>query len=198
MRNIILAVSLCWASGPALAAEPLDADTLAMVTAFVKMKTGDLPPDSIDRFLAVDMAALPEKLRKPFEAKRFELNVLRHMAQKKKSGTVRMPEADCSTPQEAKANQSGIMQMAGFEEIFDNELLYLMKTTLCTERDMMCEFSLQIILEKDPKSKKPHPRYFLHQKDPLFALVGEYRGTGSSHNTKFFGRGGPSCAPRLK
>ena len=39
MRNIILAVSLCWSSGPALAAEPLDADTLAMVTAFVKMKT---------------------------------------------------------------------------------------------------------------------------------------------------------------
>lgn len=196
MRNIILAVSLALAARPASAAEALDADTLAMVTAFVKMKTGDLPPDSIERFLAVDSAALPEKLRKPFEAKRFELNALKHLSQKKKSGTVRMPEADCAAPQEAKANGSGIMKMAGFEEINENEVLAVSKKTQCTIQDMMCEFTLQVIIERDKKGKK-FSRYFLHSNDPLFALVGQYRG-GKSGGTNFFGMGGPSCAPRLK
>ena len=74
-----------------------------------------------------------------------------------------------------------------------------MKSTKCTEHDLMCEFTLRIIIEKYKVGKKKFKRrrLFLHGKDPLMALVGRYRQGGKGPN-KFFGVGGPTCAPRLK
>jgi hypothetical protein len=82
----------------AASASSLDTDTLAMVKAFLKLPTAQLPPEHIPKFLAVDPAALPKELRQNFLAKRIELFTLKKITDDKKKGGVRMPEADCSIP----------------------------------------------------------------------------------------------------
>lgn len=163
-----------------------------MVKAFVKMPTDSLPPGSIDRFMAVEAQALPKDLRRPFEAKKLELQSLRDIALAKKRGFVRMPEKDCAIPKERENREIDLLLLAGFLPIDEDEESFLMDKTKCTEHDLMCEFSLLIALEK--KGKKTYRRYFLHSKDPLMAYVGEYRASGKvGGSTNFFGRVPPNC-----
>jgi len=177
-------------------AAALDADTLAMVKTFLKLPTEKLPAAHVGRFLGVDPGALPEKLRKPFLAKRLELYTLKQIADGKKRGTVRMPEEKCSAPIMAQGNSAGILLSAGFVEIYDDEEKFVMDKTNCTENDLQCEFTLQIVIEK--KGNKTFRRLFLHERDPIMAIVGQYRDAGKTKQTNFFGIGFPACAPRLK
>ena len=70
--------------------------------------------------------------------------------------------------------------------------------TQCTERDLMCEFTLQVVTGKAKKTGHARRFLFLHPKDPMFALVAQYREQGRVKQTNFFGIGSPVCAPRLK
>jgi len=169
-------------------------DKVALVQAFLKTPTAELSPELIPVFVAVDPAELPPKLRKPFAAKRLELYTLKQIADGRKKGGVRMPEADCSIPKEAKSGSIGVLKMAGYEEISNEEEKFVEKETKCTERDLMCEFSLQIVMEKTAKSQETRHYYFLHTRDPLFGVVAQYR-QGHSGQTHFFGLGAPVCAP---
>jgi len=169
-----------------------------MVKAFLKMPTEKLPAEHIPRFLAVDPAALPEKLRRPYQAKSIELYTLKQIAEGKKRGSVRMPEENCAIPQESRAKSVNILRMAGYEEISESEEEFVMGKTNCTERDLMCEFSLQIAVERTGKKGAARRRLFLHLRDPIFALVGQYRQQGRIRQTNFFGIGFPTCAPRRK
>ncbi len=194
--SALLGLSLGWAGE---APTVLDKDTLAMVEAFLKLPTQNLPPEHIPRFLAVKPSTLPKKLRTAFAAKRLELYTLKQMADGKRKGSVRMPEKDCAVPQDAKSTSVTILLMAGFVEISEEEEIYLKDETHCSERAMMCEFSLQIILERIGRKGTPHRRFFLHPNDPLFALVGEYRAVGRRRQTNFFGEGGHAlCASGSK
>ena len=56
-----------------------------------------------------------------------------------------MPKADCSIAKEAKGDSAGVLKMAGYEEITDDEERWVMDKTKCTERDLMCEFTLQVV-----------------------------------------------------
>ena len=190
---VLLGLSLGWAGDAA----PLDADTLDMVKAFLKMPTADLPTAHISRFMAVDPEALPKKLRQPYEGKRLELRTLVRLAEGKKRGVVRMPEADCSRSRDAEGSAISVLLMAGYQEISFEEEKYVEKETRCTERDLMCEFSLVVVVEKKGKPPVARARFFLHFRDPLFAIVGQYR-EGHAGQTHFFGLGVPTCAPRLK
>jgi hypothetical protein len=183
-----------WAAGPA--GKAIDADTLAMVQAFLKLPTDQLPAEHVPRFLDVDPEALPAKLKKPFLARRLELYTLKHLAEGRKKGSIRMPEENCIAPKEASSRDIHILKIAGYAEITEDEEKFLMKETKCTEHDLMCEFSLQVILDKENKIDKR--RLFLHVKDPMSALVGMYRQYGRTRQTNFFGAGFPTCAPRLK
>lgn len=169
----------------------LDAETLAMVEAFLKIPTAALPPDSIERFINIESADLPKKLRQPYEAKKLELLTLRNIARSKKKGLLRTPETNCSAPPESQGRQAGILKMAGFEEISKDEKLFLMKETSCTEQELMCEFSMTVVVEK--KGKQKRWRYFLHGNDPLFALVAQARAGPRKGGTNFFGLSRPSC-----
>ena len=189
---VLLALSPAWAG----AAAPLDADTLAMVTAFLKMETSALPVAHIPRFMAVDPESLPVKLRKPFEAKRLELKVLAHLSETKKHGIVRMPEANCSIPEDGGGMALGILKLAGFKEIRLEEEQFVEKETKCTQHDLMCEFSLKVLVSKKGKPPRTEVVYLLHSRDPLWALVARYQ-EGHSGETHFFGQGVPTCAPRL-
>jgi len=184
-------------SDAAAAAPALDQDTLAMVKAFLRLPTDQIPAAHIPKFLAVDPAALPEMLRQRFLAKRLELFTLKQLADGKKKGSVRMPEADCAVPRDAQSKSAGLLGMAGYEEIKELEEDYVMEQTRCTEHDLMCEFTLQILAPPGDKKEGQGRRLFLHQDDPLFAMVTLYRRHGRA-STHFFGLGGVSCAPRLK
>ena len=161
-----------------------------MVKAFIKAPTSSLPPDSIERFISVDGAVLPKKLRRPYEAKKLELQTLRNISRSRKRGMMRTPEADCSAPPESRGRTAGLLKLAGFEEISEEEEAFLMKETKCTEEELMCEFSLTAAVEK--KGKRKILRYFLHENDVLFALVGKFR-AGPRGDTNFFGIPRPTC-----
>ena len=184
-------------SAAATEAPSLDEDALAMVKAFLKMPTAQLPAAHIPKFLAVDPAALPEKLRQPFWAKRLELYTLKQLADGKKKGGVRMPEEDCSIPKDTRSTSAGPLRRAGYEEISGLEEDYVMEQTECTEHDLMCEFTLQILAPSRGMKEGHGRRLFLHQNDPLFAMVALYRQHGRA-STRFFGIGGVNCAPRSK
>lgn len=169
----------------------LDADTLAMVEAFLKVPTASLPPDSIERFISLESADLPKKLRRPYEAKKLELLTLRNIARSKKKGLLRTPEAGCSAPPENQGRQAGVLKLAGFQEISEEEKLFLEKETSCTEQELVCEFSLTVVVEK--KGKQKRWRYFLHENDPVFALVAQFRAGPRKGGTNFFGLSKPSC-----
>ena len=148
----------------------------------------------------MDPEALPNKLQQPFLAKRLELNTLKRLAEGKKRGGVRMPAEDCAIPKDDQGLLATYLRIAGFKEISDDEEKFLEKQTKCTERDLMCEFSLLIIQEPKGKGKgkEKRRRFFLHFRDPIFALVDQYREQGNAKQTNFFGAATPVCAPRLK
>jgi hypothetical protein len=85
--------------------------------------------------------------------------------------------------------------MAGYETITDEEERWVMDKTKCTERDLMCEFSLQVVNVKAKKPGSEKRLLFLSPRDPIFALIGQYRAVGRVKQTNFFGLGTPTCAP---
>ncbi|MCX5797254.1 MAG: hypothetical protein NTY77_17320 [Elusimicrobia bacterium] len=198
---LLLAVPAAASAGAleeAKAEAPAAKDTLELVKAFLDTPTEQLPPEFIPEFLAVKAEDLPKKLQDPFLAKRLELYTFKQISEGKKRGIVRMPEASCSVVQEAKTDKGGVLKMAGYEEITEDEEMWLMKQTKCTEHDLMCEFTLQVFVAKVKAKKSSYTRkfYFLHPKDPIFALVAQYREMGRIKQTNFFGIGAPMCAPR--
>jgi hypothetical protein len=167
-----------------------------LVEYFVNTPVSELPPENVNEFMAVDPQKLPAKLRPKFEARKLELNTMKQLAAGKKRGSIRTPEKNCDVPDEAKSDQPAALKMAGFEEIQDDEEEWILKQTQCTERDLLCEFSLQIVVERDPKTKKvKRRRYYLYPTDPLMAIVASYRSqSGAGGNTNFFGRGSLLCS----
>jgi hypothetical protein len=167
-----------------------------LVEYFVNTPINELPPENVDEFMAVDAQKLPAKLRPKFEARKLELQTLKQLAANKKKGTIRTPEKNCAVPDEAKSNDPKSLGIAGFEEITDSEEHCVMEKTQCTERDMLCEFSLQIVVQRHPKTHKVvGRRLFLYPTDPLMALVGACRSkNGAGGNTNFFGSASVLCS----
>lgn len=170
-----------------------DPATLKMVEFFVESPVADLPSEHIDEFLAVDAAALPKKLREPFQRRKLELLTLKQLSHAKKKGILIASDDKCEIPHEAKSGEIKTLKYVGYQEITDDEKEWVEKKTKCTERQMLCDFTLQIVDEKKP----PRRRYLLYCKgaacDPLYVLIGLYRAKLRGESTKFFGSGGPSC-----
>jgi len=82
--------------------------------------------------------------------------------------------------------------MAGYVELFEDDLLCVEKETKCTPHDLMCEFTLQSVVEI--KGKKKNLRYFMHQNDIIMGIVAGCRGkNGVGKQTNFFGTMKPLC-----
>lgn len=195
MKALILSALLA-VPGAVLAADDKPAatpDQIKMVEFFVKAPASDLPAGHIDEFLAIEPDSLPKKLQQPFKAKRLELYTLKQLSAGKKKGVFRMPQADCDIPRDAKSNDLKALGMAGYAEITDDEENCVVKISHCTERDMMCEFTLQIVIETVGKKKQRVRHLLLHQNDPLQAIVAECR-AGVGGQTNFFGALKPSCS----
>lgn len=192
LRALIAAITL---AGSAAEPKKLDADTLEMVESFLKLPIEKMPPDHIGRFVAVRSEQLPEKLRKKFEARKLELHTLKQLAANKKRGYVRSPEKDCAVPDDTKGGSVGVYKQAGYSVIEEDEADFLIKRTKCTMEELMCEFTLRVSVEKKLVKgvEKKFRTFMLHDRDPLYALLAEYRTAGESRNTNFFGGMVPTC-----
>ncbi len=187
----VLAFSAALCGAAPKKAEP---EVLKLVNYFLETPTGNLAPEAVESFLTVDPESLPKKLQNRYKSKRLELLALKHTTERNaRKGNFRIPEENCAPPPGSKGTDPAVFRAGGFwEEIKEEEEDYLLKETGCTEADLMCEFSLQIALEKDKKGR-PVRRYFLHPNDPLMGYIATFRSGKGTGNTKFFGLGGPNC-----
>lgn len=170
---------------------PASPEIVKSVDEFVKTPTADLPPDAIEGFLKVDVETLPKKLQDAYRAKRLELYVLKQLADGKKKGMMRMPEKACDVPEETVAANAAVYKAAGLGEIESNEVECVQDRTHCSQRELMCEFTLRVVVEKDKKGNKRF-RFFLSPNDPLMAIVAACRNVGGK-DSNFFGSMTPSC-----
>jgi hypothetical protein len=159
-----------------------------MVEAFLKAPVNQMPPDQVDRFMAVDPQTLPKKLRTPFRNRVVELEAVMKAFQAKKKGFVIMPYDTCDTAK--KDESASTLLNAGYQEITDSEEAYLIRQTKCTEMDQRCDFTLRTVDEPPTKTKKGQRRYFLYchmSCDPLMILIGFERKHINDRGTDFFG-----------
>lgn len=179
----------------ALAAKPADTETVKIVEEWVAAPVSELPADEIDDFLKIDPQGLPASLRARFLGRALELHTLRHLAAGRRKGQVRIPEEECDAPKQAKGETLEQVKFAGYEEITEAEVRYLLKHTRCTERQLQCEFSVTFLEEPGAKKTAARRRSFIHPRDPLMALVVELRTHGRRRNTEFFGLATfPTCS----
>lgn len=161
----------------------------------MKAPVEKLPPDSIPEFMAIAPADYPKKLKEKALNRRHELEAMQRVGQRKKAGMIIDSVSNCEVPREGSELDIRTLAMAGYVEISENEKEYVQQRTKCTERDLLCRFTLQI---RDKKLKKGEVlrRYFLYCRascDPLMVMIAAYREHIRDKNTPFFGAAGPVC-----
>jgi hypothetical protein len=169
--------------------------TVKLVESFVKTETGDLPPEQIPEFMAVDPKTLPSRLRTQFQARRAELMSLKKLSDQRKRPAFRRlgkegDKAQCEVEEGTQQYVDSLRGM-GFEQISKSEEDFLMEKTKCSECELQEESSLLMVLVPAKKKEEPPTRYlFLSTSDPLFVLVAMYReGKENTTGTNFFGIG---------
>lgn len=190
----ILALILCLASH-AIAADssgPDEATRIKIAEYMLKTPMNEADPGLVSGFMKLDTLTLPPKLRDKARAKQMEIDAIVKIHNGKKKGPFRFPAA-CEIKRYEGPEGIRIMGMIiGNEEIAGEEEEYIELKANCTEEQLICEFSLNIVLMKR-KDKPPLKRYFLMSQDPLMALVAEKRGGGGSAGNKYFQELKPSC-----
>ncbi len=190
----LLALILCLACPlAAVAADGPDEETkLKMVEYMLKTPLDEANPTLVSGFMQIDTTTLPVKLRDKARAKQLQIDAVVKIHKGKKKGPFRFPAA-CQIKRYEGPEGIRIMNyIIGNTEIAAEEEEYIELKANCTEEQLLCEFSLNIVLMKRP-GKPPLKRYFLMEQDPLMALVAEKRGGGGSAGNQYFQELKPSC-----
>lgn len=189
-----LALIMCLA-GYAAAADstgPDEKTRIKMVEYMLKTPMNEADPALVAGFMKLDTLSLPKKLQDKARAKQMEIDAIVKIHNGKKKGPFRFPAA-CEIKRYEGPEGIRIMgYIIGNEEIAIEEEEYIELKGNCTEDQLLCEFSLNIVLMKR-KDKPPLKRYFLMSQDPLMAFVAEKRGGGASVGNKYFAELKPSC-----
>ena len=192
-----IAVNAFGAGAKAQKPAPASKETVKLVRYFLKTPTEALDAERIPEFMEIDADSLPLKLQAPYLGKKEELLMLKKISDSRKKPPVRLGGMDDDPPGSCLPDPPrylGVLPMAGYETIKEEEEEYLMDKTKCTECDLITEFSLRKVEKTKNASGKKEFVYFLHSKDPLMTLVGAYRaGTKNPFGTNFFGLGYPTC-----
>lgn len=189
-----LALILCLV-GFAAAAEPEgpdEATRIKMVEYMFKTPMNEADPLVVSAFMKLDTQTLPKKLRDKAHAKQLEVDVVVKMHKGNKKGPYRVPAACVIKTYEGPEGMRIMGMIMGNEEIEGDEEEYIERKTNCTESQLLCEFSLNIVLIKR-KGKPSLKHYFLMSSDPLMALVASKRAGASAGGNKYFGETPPSC-----
>lgn len=190
----LLALILCLACPlVAVAADGPDEETkIKMVEYMLKTPMNEADPTLVSGFMKIDTETLPKKLRDKARGKQMEIDAVVKIHKGKKKGPFRFPAA-CQIKRYEGPEGIRIMNyIIGNTEIAAEEEEYIELKANCTEEQLLCEFSLNIVMMKRP-GKPPLKRYFLMESDPLMALVAEKRGGGGSAGNQYFQELKPSC-----
>lgn len=173
-----------------------DADRVKLVEYMLKTPTADADPKLVAPFMEIDTATLPKKFQQKAKAKQVEIQLLLKVAKGKKKGPFRYPEA-CQAKRYGPEGIQIMNMIIGNTLVEPDEVEYIMLKTSCTEEQLLCEFSLNVV--KIPRQGKPPLiKYYLMESDPLMALVAEKRGGGGSAGNKYFQELKPSCQQSFK
>ncbi|MDP3542466.1 MAG: hypothetical protein Q8T11_08370 [Elusimicrobiota bacterium] len=181
-------------SGPVFAADdgPDEATRVKIVEYMLKTPLDEANPTLVSGFMKLDTAALPKKLRDKARAKQLEIDAVVKIHKGKKKGPFRYPAACQTKIYEGPEGMRVMKMIMGNAEITTEEEEYLELKGNCTEEQLMCEFSLNIVIMR-PKGQPPIKHYFLMEADPLMAWVAEKRGGGASAGNRYFEEMKPSC-----
>ena len=191
MKALALALLL---AGPAIADEtgPDEATRIKIAQYVLKTPMNEADPTLVSGFMKLDPESLPKKLRDKVRGKQMEIDAVVKIHNGKKKGPFRFPAA-CELKYYEGAEGLRVMNyIIGNVEIAGEEEEYLELKGNCTEEQLMCEFSLNVVIIKRP-GKRPLKRYFLMEQDPLMAWVAEKRAGGASVGNKYFQELKPSC-----
>lgn len=175
-------------SAPARAAA-LSKTDLEVVAYVLKTDVPDLNPTLTSHFLSLDLSGLPEKKKLPAMAKKVAIEETLKVHEGKKKGTIRTVPAGAASCQPERHPPEYIRVLMfpppSFEEVEEEHVDCVERKTGCTEDDLICEFSVKVIVVPKTKARPAHKRFFFHMLSPIMAKVAECRGKGGS--TNFFG-----------
>lgn len=193
MRMKALALVLLLAA-PVLAAEsgPDEATRVKIAEYMLKTPMNEADPTLVSGFMKLDPDSLPKKMRDKVRGKQMEIDAVVKIHNGKKKGPFRFPATCQPKVYEGPEGMRLMKMIMGNAEIESDEEEYLELKGNCTEEQLMCEFSLNVVLMKRP-GKPPLKRYFLMEQDPLMAWVAEKRGGGASAGNQYFQEMKPSC-----
>ena len=180
------------AAAAAKEAPPANEDE-KLVDYFTKSETSDLDPKAIPRFMELDLSKMSPGRRAAAQGKRLELKALRKAMESKTKPPIRRvgqePLESCGV-EEGSAQQAKMMATIGFMPVTSDEVAFLVQRTKCTECELSEEFTYTRLIVPGDKAKKiPGEKHmFIHAKDPLMALVSQYR-AGGKGGTDFFSVG---------
>ncbi|MDO8756567.1 MAG: hypothetical protein Q7J64_01020 [Elusimicrobiota bacterium] len=192
MKILALLLWLVAFAAPA-PAEELDEETRVKIAQYMlKTPLDEADPTLVSGFMKIDTSTLPKKLREKARARQMEIDAVVKIHKGKKKGPFRFP-VSCEIKRYEGAEGIRIMGLIiGNTEITQEEEEYLELKGNCTEEQLICEFSLNVVLIKR-KDKPTLRRYFMMEQDPLMAWVAEKRGGGASAGNQYFQELKPSC-----
>ncbi|UPT73964.1 MAG: hypothetical protein M0D55_19370 [Elusimicrobiota bacterium] len=193
MRSLLLALLLL----PLSARAEDEATRLKLVQYMLKTPTADADPKLVAPFMEIDTETLPKNLREKAKSKQVEIQLLMKVAKGKKKGPFRFVEPGCAAKRYGPEGIRIMGMIIGNQEVEAEEVDYIKLKTNCTEDELLCEFSLNIVITPR-KDKPPLIKYFLMETDPLMALVAEKRGGGGSAGNNYFQELKPSCQQSYK
>lgn len=191
-RPLILILCLAGFAVPLHAEEPDEETRIKTAQYMLKMPLDQANPTVVAAFMKLDTNTLPPKLRDKARAKQLEIDGVVKIHKGKKKGPFRFPDACQPKFYEGPEGMRVMRLIVGNAEISGEEEEYLELKGNCTEEQLMCEFSLNVVIMKR-KDKVAVKHYFLMEADPLMAWVAEKRGGGASAGNNYFQALKPSC-----
>lgn len=171
---------------------PDEKTRIKIVEYMLKTPMNEADPTLVSGFMKLDPESLPKKLRDKARGKQMEIDAIVKIHKGKKKGPFRFPTACEIKTYEGPEGMRVMGMIQGNTEIAGEEEEYIELKTNCSEDQLMCEFSLNIVITRR-EGKPPLKHYFLMSQDPLMALVAEKRGGGGSAGNKYFQELKPSC-----
>ncbi len=193
MKPLLMIVCLAAFTVASDSSGPDEKTRIQMVEYMLKTPTGEADPVLVSGFMSLDATALPKKLRDKARGKQMEIGALVKINKGKKRGPLRIIAPGCEVKRYGPEGVRVMQLIQDNSEIAIEEEEYIEKRGQCTEDQLICEFTLNVVVIPQP-GKKPIKRYWLMEKDPMMAWIGEFRARGAVTSTNYFQELKPRCS----
>ncbi len=192
MKLLALLLVLAAVALPARADGPDEETKVKMVQYMLKTPMNEADPTIVSGFMKIDPDTLPKKWRDKARGKQMEVDSVVKIHSGKKKGPFRFPDNKCAAKKYGPEGLPIMAMIIGNAEIESEEADYLEKRTDCSEDQLICEFTLNVVII--PRKGKPAlRRYYLMEQDPLMAYLAEYRAGSKGGKNNYFQELKPTC-----